>query len=387
MLTVRPELVWLLPWVALLLSMPLFLVRRTRIRSYAAPPAREAPLVTAIVPARNEAANIGICVASLLNSTYPNLEVVVIDDGSSDGTGDIVRILAEHAGGRLRLVDGEPLPAGWVGKTWACWQGYRVARGELLLFTDADTRHEDALLGHAVGAAETRGADLVSVMPRQLMGSVWERLVLPQIFAILGMRYFALERISRTRNPRHVIANGQFILIRRDAYEAIGGHAAVRSDIVEDQRIAQRMVETGRRIFVAHAQELMETRMYRSLGGIVEGWSKNLARGSRRAAPPWIAPLVPWLIAVFIAGAWLLPPVVLAATVFNRFGSPAFNWSLGATLLSLIYWMTMYAGMRVPMRYAPGYPLGAAVAVALFVRSALRGGRTDWKGRRYESTL
>jgi chlorobactene glucosyltransferase len=387
MLTLRPELVWLLPWVALLLSMPLFLVRRTRIRAYAPPAAGAAPLVTAIVPARNEAANIGICVASLLNSTYPNLEVVVIDDGSSDGTGDIVRILAEHAGGRLRLIDGEPLPAGWVGKTWACWQGYRVARGELLLFTDADTRHEDALLGHAVGAAETRGADLVSVLPRQLMGSVWERLVLPQIFAILGMRYFALERISRTRNPRHVIANGQFILIRRDAYEAIGGHAAVRSDIVEDQRLAQLMVETGRRIFVAHAQELMETRMYRSLGGIVEGWSKNLARGSRRAAPPWIAPLVPWLIAVFIAGAWLLPPVVLAATVFNRFGSPAFNWSLGATLLSLIYWMTTYASMRVPARYAPGYPLGAALAVALFVRSALRGERTDWKGRRYEVKL
>jgi chlorobactene glucosyltransferase len=387
MLTLRPELVWLLPWAALLLSMPLFLVRRTRIRAYAPPAAGAAPLVTAIVPARNEAANIGVCIASLLNSTYPNLEVVVIDDGSSDGTGDIVRILAEHAGGRLRLIDAEPLPAGWVGKSWACWQGYRVARGELLLFTDADTRHEDALLGHAVGAANTRGADLVSVLPRQLMVSVWERLVLPQIFAILGMRYFALERISRTRNPRHVIANGQFILIRRDAYEAVGGHAALRSDIVEDQRLAQRMVETGRRIFVAHAQELMETRMYRSLGGIVEGWSKNLARGSRRAAPPWIAPLVPWLIAVFIAGAWLLPPVVLAATVFNRFGSPAFNWSLGATLLSLIYWMTTYASMRVPARYAPGYPLGAAVAVALFVRSALRGGRTDWKGRRYESTL
>src|SRR5690606_41890327 len=132
-------------------------------------------------------------------------------------------ILADHSDGRVRLIEGEPLPAGWLGKPWACWQGYRHAKGDLLLFTDADTRHEDMLLGRAVGALEQRGADMVSVMPRQMMIGFWERLILPHIFGLISLRYMHLERVNRTRQPRDAIANGQFILIRRQAYDAVGG--------------------------------------------------------------------------------------------------------------------------------------------------------------------
>jgi chlorobactene glucosyltransferase len=120
---------------------PILLAKRVRISGFSAPATDDAPLVSIIVPARNESVNISVCVASLLNSLYPKSEIVVVDDGSVDGTGDIVRILADHAGGRLRLVEGNPLPEGWLGKPWACWQGYRQAAGDLLLFTDADTRH------------------------------------------------------------------------------------------------------------------------------------------------------------------------------------------------------------------------------------------------------
>ena len=276
------------PWVAMLLIMPLMLLRRPRLNSFP-PPSGDAPLVSIIVPARNEAVNISVCLASLLNSEYPDFEIIVVDDGSSDGTDDIVRILAEHSDGRVHLVNGEPLPPGWLGKPWACWQGYRRARGDLLLFTDADTRHEERLLGHAVGALTRHSADMTSVMPRQLMVGLWERLILPHIFAMISLRYINMERVNRTRTPRHAIANGQFILIRREAYEAIGGHEGMRAEVVEDQRIAQRLVAAGRRIFVAHAEDLMETRMYRSLKGIVEGWTKNLALGSRQASPAWAA--------------------------------------------------------------------------------------------------
>ena len=253
----------------------------------------------------------------------------------------------------------------------------------MLLFTDADTRHDDGLLGYAVGAMRARGADLVSVMPHQLMVTFWERVILPQIFTILALKYFDLERISRTRNARNVIANGQFILVTRAAYEEAGGHEALRNDVVEDQRLAQRMVENGRAIFIAHAHDVMETRMYRSLDGIVEGWSKNLARGSRRAAPRLLAPLVPWLIALFLAVAWIAPPVTLLVSLFTAFGGPAYGWSLTATAISLVFWLVMHAWHRVPLHYAPGYPLGALVAASLFVRSAVQGSRVEWKGRRY----
>jgi chlorobactene glucosyltransferase len=376
-------LLYVLPWALLLLGVPLLLARRTRISSYPPPPAADAPLVSVVVPARNESVNISICVASLLNSLYPSFEIIVVDDGSEDGTGDIVGILAEHAGGRLRLVDGQPLPDGWLGKPWACWQGYQVARGELIVFTDADTRHDDMLLGHAVGALQQRSADLVSVMPRQLMGSFWERLILPHIFTILSMRYHDLEGINRTHRPKDVIANGQFMLFRRDGYEAIGGHEALRSEVVEDQQLAQRLVATGRSIFIAHAHDVMDTRMYRSLRGIVEGWTKNLALGSSRAAPGWIGPAVPWLIVIFLVTIWVAPPITLVAGLFTPLPTVVLGWSFLATTLGLLFWLVVHVWMRVPPLYAFAYPVGAGITASLFIRSALRGQRVEWKGRHY----
>ncbi|HSJ26320.1 MAG TPA: glycosyltransferase [Longimicrobiales bacterium] len=373
------------PWLAMLVVVPVFLRRRVRITSWPPPQGEDAPLVSVVIPARNEAVNISACVASLLNTQYPNIELIVVDDGSTDGTGDIVRILADHADGRLRLVQGAPLPPGWLGKPWACWQGYRLARGELILFTDADTRHDDALLGHAVGALQQNRADMVTVLPRQLMLSFWERLVLPHVFSIIFMRYHDLKRVNRTRNAKDVIANGQFILIRREAYDELGGHEALRGVVVEDQQLAQRLVTAGRPIFVAHAHDIMDTRMYRSLGGIVEGWSKNLALGSRAAAPGWIAPAVPWLIALYILVAWVLPPAVMVAGAFTGLVSGgAFGWSVITTGLSLLFWLTLLLWMRVPPVYAVLYPVGALVTASLFVRSALRGSRVAWKGREYD---
>lgn len=383
MLPTTFEALSVLPWVALVLVAPLLFVRRPRLSSFAPPPPEQSPLVSVIVPARNESTNISVCVASLLNSVYPRFEIIVVDDGSIDGTADIVRILAEHAQGRLELVDGEPLPDGWLGKPWACWQGAQRARGELLLFTDADTRHDEMLLGRTVGALQERRADLVSLLPRQLMLTFWERLVLPQIFTLIMLRYYDLERANRTGRPRDIIANGQFMLFRREAYEAIGGHEALRADVVEDQRLAQRLVEVGRRVTVAHAQELMDTRMYRSLSGIVEGWSKNLATGSRQASPAWAAPVVPWAIALLIVALWLIPPGLLLLGMMTPLVAEIPAWAAAATSLSVLFWTIALASMRVPLLYAIGYPIGAVVAVGLFVRSAIRGPHVLWKGREY----
>ena len=145
--------------------------------------------MSVVVPARDEAVNIGSCVASLAASTYPDFELVVVDDRSSDGTATLARAMGPGNARALRVLDGTELPEGWLGKPWACAQGAAGATGELLLFTDADTVHGPDLLGRAVAALEEDRADLLTVTGRQLMGSFWERLVQPQIFLMMIFRF------------------------------------------------------------------------------------------------------------------------------------------------------------------------------------------------------
>lgn len=376
------SILWALPWVVLAVAAPFVFTMRPRLRDCPPPPPEDAPLISAIVPARNEAVNIGACLGSLLHSHYARFEVIIVDDQSSDGTRDIARNLAERDG-RVRLVEGQELPPGWLGKCWACWQGYREARGDVLLFTDADTRHEPELLGHAAGALRSSGAALVSLVPRQDMKTFWERIVLPHVFTVLAMRYPDLGRINRSRNPRDAIANGQFILIRRDAYEATGGHEAVRAEVVEDLCMAQRVVASGRRLFLANGTDLMRTRMYRSLSGIVEGWSKNLATGARMAVDPWLRPFVPWLLGLFVLALWVPPAAAFLLGTFGSLDHRVFGWGMLATAASLAFWFATMVRLRVPLPYAFAFPLGGAVTAFLIFRSAARGDVVRWKGRTY----
>ena len=379
------ELLAAAPWILAAVLIPLLLLRRSRIRRFPPPPPAESPLVSIIVPARNEAENIGACVATLLNTEYARYEVIAVDDQSTDGTTDILRLIAARSGGKLRLVEGRAPPPGWIGKAWSCWQGYRAARGELLLFTDADTRHEESLLGHAVGGLRASGADLLSLLPRQRMISFWERVVLPQLFTTIILRYHDVERVSRAKHPAGAIAYGQYMMFRREAYEALGGHEALRADVVEDMGFAQRIIATGRRLRLAHADDLMETRMYRTLSGIFEGWTKNLALGSRRAVHPWVAPFVPWLLGALSLGLWVAPPVLLFLAPVSGIGDAVFGWSLAASSAALVPWIGVHLAMRIPPQHAVLYPLGAFIVALLFFRSAFRGRSVEWKGRRYET--
>jgi chlorobactene glucosyltransferase len=344
------------------------------------PPRTTGPLVSVIIPARDEGANIAACVRSVLATNYQTIEVVVVDDRSRDNTGRIVQGIAleQATAGRLTLVRGDELPLGWFGKPWALIQGYRKAKGELLLFADADTRHTPELIPRTVAALQDERVDLVTVLSRQEMLSFWERLVQPHVLLALAARVGDLRRVNRTRVAWNAIANGQFILTPRTAYEAVGTHAAVKDSVVEDLAIAQAYVRAGRDLFLVHGAEYMVTRMYASLAGIVEGWSKNLASGVPLMLPPvaWLRRIAPWLM-------WLPSLVWIVPVVWLATGGPV---ALATVGISLLVWLEIYWQEKAPVGYALLFPFGALVVAFIMLRSAWRGRRKIvWKGRVYSA--
>jgi chlorobactene glucosyltransferase len=339
--------------------------------------------VSIVIPARNESATIETVVHSILATTYQPFELLVVDDRSTDDTAAIVERLAGDA--RVRLVRGTELPEGWYGKPWACLQGYREARGQLLLFTDADTRHQPELLARAFGALLTQKADLVTVSPAQRCVTFWERIIMPQIWFLLALRY-SPHRVNRASRARDVIANGQFILTPRHAYEAAGTHAAVRHEVAEDLALAQTYLQSGLKLHFAYAERLMETRMYRGLAHLIEGWSKNIYLGGRRSFPeePLRRALVPLMLVLAMAY-WLVPPMVLTLTMILPTPADLRTPALLATALSVGFWMLISRGMGIPARYGLAYPLGALMALYIALRSTWRGGRrVEWRGRVYK---
>jgi chlorobactene glucosyltransferase len=367
---------WLAPWLLFFRLFP----KRPRLADV--PPQREGPLVSVIIPARNEAAVIQSCVASVLATGYSPVEVLVVDDRSTDDTAARASELA-RLDPRLRVVDGEELPGDWYGKPWACMQGARLAQGDVLLFTDADTRHQPMLLPHAVAALSATGAGIVTVSPHLSCVTFWERVVMPQVWLLLGTRYHP-SVVNRATRPRDTIANGQFILTSRESYLRAGTHEAVKGEVAEDLALAQRYTAGGGRVWFAFAEELLETRMYTGLAHLVEGWSKNLYLGGRRSFPeePVLRALVPVALSTAMLF-WLVPPLaLLASLVVPALLAPA----LVAVGLSVAFWAAVSMSMRIPPWYGLAFPAGAAVALWIALRSAWRGNRrVEWKGRVYES--
>ncbi|MHB1863440.1 MAG: glycosyltransferase family 2 protein [Gemmatimonadaceae bacterium] len=372
-----------LPW-ALAPLVVLARARRSRALSDWAdvvPP--PAPRVSVVIPARNEARNIERCARSVLASAYPELEVIVVDDHSTDGTGGIARAMAERDP-RLRVITPDALPADWFGKQWACAAGAAVATGEVLLFTDADTEHAPDLIPRAVNAMRDRGADLLSVAGAQEMGTFWERVIQPQLFVMLLARYGSTERVSASTRPSEVIANGQCIFVRRDAYDAMGGHGAVRHKVAEDLALAQRFVARGRRIALVTGLDQLSTRMYTSLGEIVRGWEKNVYVGGRDAAPfgAWGRAVYPaLLLAVPLFG--LAPPVALVVGLAGLVSANAVVWALVCVACTMMWWGGFYRIAGLPLWYGAVYPLGLALVLYIMGAALARGRRVTWKGRTY----
>ena len=227
------------------------------------------PTVSVIVPARNEEASLGACLQSLQGQAGVSFEITVVDDGSSDRT----RAIAESFPG-VRVVNADPLPPGWSGKTNAMLTGARASGGDWLLFTDADTVHLPGSLARAVTEAWQHAAALFSYSPAQEVHGFWEKAVMPVIFAELAATYRPPE-VSNPASPA-AAANGQYLLISREAYEGAGGHAAVATSLLEDVALARAVKASGRKIFFRFGGDAVRTRMYRSFAELREGWTKNL---------------------------------------------------------------------------------------------------------------
>ena len=358
-------------------------VLRSRAKIEPREPKSDLPSLSIIVPARNEEQNIARCANSLLSTRYPDFEVIVVDDRSTDATRRIVDAIAERDP-RLKVVAGEQLPDEWVGKPWALAQGARIARGAWLLFTDADTEHDPLAATSTLQCALENGYGVVSLLTDQQTIGVAERLLLPTILFVIMLGVGGTDDVNDPRKPDVAIFNGQYILVSRVAYDAIGGHEAVRAEIAEDLELARRFKRDGRfGICLAGAGGLVRTRMYVSFAQIWEGFVKNFAIGAR--GRPFGA----------IAGTALLacvspisPIVALVAVLQRQWPAVAVLVLSGAAIIAVAEFGMRRARFRAGSGLA--LPLGLVVTLAIFATSlycTFVGRGVEWRGRRYGGGL
>jgi chlorobactene glucosyltransferase len=341
------------------------------------------PLISVIIPARNEARNIQHCLSALLTQDYPHFELIVIDDRSTDETPRILAELAE-TDPRLQVIPGVELPVGWAGKPHALVQGAAVAHGQWLCFVDADTFASPGLLRSTYHMAIQLHADMFSILTSQVLGSFWERTILPLVF--LGLSFgFPAERVNDPSRP-DAISNGQYILIKRQVYDAIGGHNAVKDRVDEDKAIALLVKHAGYRLVLADGRQVARTRMYTSLPEMWEGWTKNIYLGLLDKL---------WLLSfgalLGLAVSFLLPLWLIGGMLWFALGvgMPAMLVASEAIVLwSYLLWKRLQANLAfgIPAWYAFTFPLGAFMFTAMMLASAfnvISGRGVLWKGRRY----
>ena len=369
-----------LPWAGIIAFLLLIVKPVRQLTNITSLDLERAPSVGVIIPARNESENIEECLASLTKSRYPNFEIIVVDDRSEDGTAELARTVPPGNAKRLVVIDGEALPEGWLGKPWACQQGARATSAELLVFADADTTHGDRLLSRSITELQNEDADLLNVLGFQVMESFWERLVQPQIFLAVVFRHPDLERSARSSQWQDGVANGQFMLMPRTSYEAIGGHESVRDRVLEDLALAQTVKRHGRTFVIRMAMDDLTTRMYHSLGGLIAGWSRLIQMGSTQGQP-----LVSSFGVVTVATLcfWIVPPLMLLSALLGFGGETLLIWSALVCSLSVGIHAAFLHFLGAPAYYAVFYPLGSFVVLYIMIRSKVRASDVEWKGRRY----
>lgn len=331
------------------------------------------PRVSVLVPARNEAENIGNCLSGLLAQDYPDVEIIVLDDHSTDETAEIAHRWQQRSP-NLRLISGAPLPDGWLGKNWACHQLSEAASGDILIFADADTRHQPLAIRGTVGWMQRQQLGMLTAFLTQKTCTWAEKLAVPLIY-LLVYSSLPLWLTRFSRSPSTVAANGQWIAFTRDAYEKLGGHTAVRSEIVEDMCLGRLAKSKHINQLAVSAASVIRCRMYHSADEVFQGFSKNLFG----------------IVNYRMSGLVLLLGVLLFTGVlpFGLLFVPGVA-NFGIAAVALLLAIRIIAGWRFGISGGWGmlaHPLGVLLVCAIGIRSLwqYRNGGIRWKGRDIQS--
>jgi len=336
------------------------------------------PLVSILIPARNEKKNIGRCLRSLARQDYGNIEILVLDDNSVDNTAEIIENWSKKDN-RIKYLKGKPLPKKWKGKSYACQQLAGKAKGKYLIFTDADTLHFPDSVSSSLAALISNDLDVLSVFPKQVMVTVHERMVV--IFINLAvMALMPLVLVKRAGNPKFSIANGQFILFKRDTYRSIGGHGNIRKDIIEDVAISRQVKKCGFKFMVFDGRSSIYCRMYGDFREVATGFSKFIFAAMGYSITKLVI-VISMVIALFFVPVLMLP------------GAYLIDWPLAINInllvqISIIFIIRVVMTFRFKERIIDIvlHPLSMFYIMALSINSVYQakyGRGIYWKERTY----
>jgi glycosyltransferase involved in cell wall biosynthesis len=332
------------------------------------------PSISAIVPARNEEEVIASCIESL--AAQPEIgEILLVNDQSTDKTAEIVRSLMAKIPG-LRLLETREVPSGWVGKNNAVFLGAKEAKSPWLLFTDADAELLPGAAARALQIAQEKSAALVSFSPEQITQTWYEKALIPFVYSRLA-KHFSFEAVNNPALPA-AAANGQFLIIQRDAYNSIGGHASVASEILEDVALARRAKAAGYRIQFGSGQGIVRVRMYRSFGAMWQGWKKNLfllVGGTPGAVFRELESTIPWIPLALILLGIKIPVATLLGVLFLLMRQMTYGLEISRNQYPF----------KFIIYYVPAVVLYVGVLWASYRSYAT--GKVEWKGREVPVTL
>lgn len=338
------------------------------------------PLISVLIPARNEEVNIRTCLESLRRQDYPSLEILVLDDASTDGTADIVAgVAAEDR--RVRLLRGQPLPSGWAGKPFACHQLAKEARGSWLLFTDADTVHAPSALRRVLSTAIHSGAALISGFPHQQTTSIWQKMAIPIMCYFMLLCWMPLWWLQRSRRTLPSVVIGQFMFFSAQEYRSIGGHEAVKSRILEDVWLGREMARHDYRQLTLDLSPLVSCQMYREFGTMWDGLTRWLYVVASLSIFAFIGLMGVVLLLFLMPFLWLAHGLLLA--------QPAFGWQVLVMLqVAILYLARFLVGRRFsqPKSSVILHPIGMSFLLLVGLYASyqhLRGAGIRWKGRVY----
>lgn len=353
---------------------------------------RQFPFVSVIVPTRNEAYRVEKCIRSLKAQIYPNLEIIIVDD-STDNTIELIKSIVDDDK-RFMLIKQEKLPDGWIGKPYALQQGSKLAKGDFLLFIDADTYHDPMLIARAVDYAQEHDIDLLSLVPHNILVTFWEKVIQPIPLGVIP----AISPLAKVNKPdsKVVVAFGPFMLIKHSVFTKIGGYETIKNRIADDAEMGKLVKHSGYTVGLVNAQTMMHIRMYENFHEIWEGWSKNIFLGlvqKREINSKAQRLFVALLGAGVIFGLMVFPLCSTIITLFLILFTHSLQWQwvfffslftlLTGIVLQLIIQKTYLYG---DPKYATLVFLGGLVIIGIFLNSAIKtmsGTGVTWKGRKY----